>query len=172
MPEISGEDRDEINGFWLRLTQKYATKNNDGEWGEIGKQFTRAAEEFDLEKLRVYENLLGEGVRPHALAVINSVLLMLRNAGQASLDSLLTKEHMDALMSVENEIPKYSVSIMTYSPFSQRHEALYLLAIKNVHRCSELIKLMRERRTVDAATLGSVLEEMDRNHSALGGGAL
>lgn len=172
MPEVSGDNRDEINALWTRLTTAYAYKASDGRWDTHGRRFTRVAEEYDLDKLRVYGRLLVEGVSLRRLDYIDRIITLLRRNGHSETASILTKEHFDALMAVEREIPKYSISIMNHSPFSSHYDALYLVVVKNVQRCDDILSIMAERRTVDPVIIGSLLDELSELHPVLGGGAL
>lgn len=162
---------DSINAIYLRLVKKHVWTNSDGTHDTTGQLFRRALNDKNIDKLLSYEKLLDEYVPTYRLPFANTVMEYLHRNKYKGIASFLTGEHLHALNTIEDEIPKHS-SFREFQSFDPRHDALRNLVVDNFEYKDEIVYIIQSNRTIDPVMIHGLMEDRLGHHPSIRNGTL
>lgn len=164
MSQLTKAERSEIKALTRALMDAY------GEVGSLAREDIMAAElQEDLDKLRTYEKLLhNDGINVQR---INIVIDFYRRQGVAEVASFLTKDQVITLVTIGISVTKATDFANEYLD-SPEHDPLVLMSLNYMDRVDDMVRLIEDRKILDAESLIAMLAQMDAHHSAVTGGLL
>lgn len=173
LPSVNNEDAQEISRLSNELLLSHASKDTyGGGWDYSGDCIIEARDSNDLELLRIYGKLVHPAFSNGTIGKVTHVVSFMRRNGYTDIAATLTEEHIFALVMLEDELAKRTVSVMVARYLDPRHDPLRVIMIENFHRKELFFGLIKERNIVDGVKMREVLAQMDSNHSSLAVGTL